>query len=79
MGQAIQVKPVIFEGALAPLDDLQSPTLLLGQGVSEFPAFVPGIGNDGGDGREGCLQSDRQQGFGAPVGNISGLDAIGDR
>ncbi len=36
-----------LEGTLTPFDNLQPPTLLLGQCAREFLALMPGIGDDG--------------------------------
>jgi hypothetical protein len=45
--------------------------LLLRQGAGKVLAFMPAIGDDGGDRREGRFQSTRQQSAGARVRNIS--------
>ena len=63
-----------FKGAFTALDDVQPPALLLCQGAGEFLALMPGIGNDGGDRREHCLQSTGQQSAGAPTRDVGGFD-----
>jgi hypothetical protein len=68
-----------LEGALTAFNDLQPPTLLLCQSAGEFLAFMPRVGDDGGDRRKERTQSICQRGTGAAVRNIGSTDPIGDR